>query len=174
MSRSRWSFLSNRHTVVALLLLACLFTLHCDEGDDVFVSGSGPYALRFSLAGDFQIYGGQTISWALLRSDNGEKLVAGRGTISATTNPAFSVNTGNVMLLGVPHQMHYWIDSNIGGGTEGVCDPVVRAGEEGDGEILEAFDKQWIAPFGGSTSDLSFIAIHDPDRVLNVCDTFPY
>ena len=94
--------------------------------DEVITTGSGPYSLRFSLAADFQVYGGQTISWALLRSDNGEKLVAGRGTISPITNPAFTAETGNVMLLGVPHEVHYWIDSNIGGGTPGECDPVVR------------------------------------------------
>ena len=171
MSRARWSHLSSRTAVLASLLLACLFTLHCDDGDEVIISGSGPFSLRFSLAADFQIYGGQTISWALLRSDNGEKLVAGRGTISPTTNPPFSVNTGNVMLFGVPHQMHYWIDSNIGGGTPGECDPVVR---DDDDEIIESFDMQWIAPFGGATSDLVFIAIHNPDRVQDVCDTFPY
>ena len=171
MSRARWSHLSSRTTVSVLLLLACLFTLHCDDGDEVIISGSGPYSLRFSLAADFQIYGGQTISWALLRSDTGEKLVAGRGTISDTTNPAFSVNTGDVMLFGVPHQMHYWIDSNIGGGTPGVCDPVVR---DEDDEIIESFDMQWIAPFGGATDDLVFIAIYSPDRVQDVCDTFPF
>jgi hypothetical protein len=163
--------LSSRRAVPVILLLACLFTPHCDDSDDVIVSGSGPYSLRFSLAADFQQYGGMRVSWALLRSDNGEKLAAGDGTISATTNPAFTVDTGDVMLLGVPHQMHYWIDSNIGGGTPGVCDPVVR---DEDGEILESFDMQWIAPFGGVTDDLVFIAIHDPDLVWDVCDTFPF
>lgn len=171
MSRARRSHLSSRRAVLVILLLACPFTLHCDDGDEVIVSGSGPFSLRFSLAADFQQYGGQTVSWALLRSDTGEKLVTGRGTISATTNPAFSVNTGDVMLFGVPHQMHYWIDSNIGGGMPGECDPVVR--DEND-EIIESFDMQWIAQFGGVTDDLVFIAIHSPDRVQDVCDTFPF
>jgi len=171
MSRARWSHLSSRTAVLAILLLACMFTLGCDEDDEVITSGSGPFSLRFSLAAEFQQYGGQTISWALLRSDNGEKLVAGRGTISATTNPAFSVNTGHVMSFGVPHEMHYWIDSNIGGGTPGECDPVVR---DDNDEIIESFDMQWIAPFGGATDDLVFIAIHNPDRVQDVCDSFPF
>ena len=171
MSRARWSHLSSRTAVLAFLLLACLFTLHCDDDDEVIPTGSGPFSLRFSLAADFQQYGGDTISWALLRSDNGEKLVAGRGTVSATTKPAFSVNTGAVRSVGVPHEMHYCIDSNIDGGTPGVCDPVVR---DDDGEIIESPDMQWIAPFGGATGDLVFIAIHRPEIVQDVCDTFPF
>ena len=171
MSRVRWSHLSSRTALLVILALACLFTLHCDEDDAVIPTGSGPFSLRFSLSAEFQQYGGQTISWALLRSDNGERLVAGKGTISDTTNPAYSVNTGDVMLFGVPHQMHYWIDSNIDGGTEGVCDPVVR-GE--DDEIIESYDMQWNAPFGGTTRDLVFIAIHRPELVEDVCDSFPF
>ena len=171
MPRARWSHLSSRTAVPVILLLACLFTLHCDDSTEVIDTGSGPYSLRFSLAADFQLYGGQTVAWALLRSDNGEKLVEGRGTISPTTNPAFSVNTGNVMLIGVPHQMHYWIDSNEGGGTPGVCDPVER---DADGEVIEPYDMQWIAPFGGVTDDLVFIAIYSPDLVQDVCDTFTF
>ena len=45
--------------------------------------------------------------------------------------------------------MHYWIDSNIGGGTLGECDPVVR--DVRTMNLVEAFDKQWNAPFGGVT-----------------------
>jgi hypothetical protein len=171
MSRVSWSHLSSRTAVSVSLLLACLVTLHCDETENVVVSNSGPFSLRFSLAADFQLYAGETVSWVLVRSDNGERLQNGTGTISATTNPAYSVTTRDVLMFGIPHEMHYWIDSNIGGGTPGVCDPVVR--DEDTDEIIEAFDMQWIAQFGGLTSDLVFIAIHSPDRVQNVCDSFP-
>ena len=44
---------------------------------------------------------------------------------------------------------------NVGGGTPGECDPVVR---DEDGELIESFDMQWIAPFGGVTDDLVFLA----------------
>ena len=171
MPRTPWSHTARHESVLILLLLVCLLTLHCDDGDTIIDSGSGPFSLRFSLAGDFQQYGGQTVSWALLRSDNGEKLVTGAGTISATANPPYTVDTGDVMSFGVPHQMQFWIDSNIGGGTPGECDPVVR---DEDGEIIESFDMQWISPFGGVTDDLVFIAIHNPDQVQNVCGTFPF
>ena len=50
-------------------------------------------------------------------------------------------------------------------------EPVVR---DEDDEIIESFDMQWIAPFGGATDDLVFIAIHSPDQVQDVCDTFPF
>ena len=112
-------------------------------------------------------------SWPPLanRVESGEKLVTGDGTISATANPPFTANTGDVMLLGVPHEMHYWIDANIGGGTEGECDPVIR---DADDELVESFDRQWTAPFGGVIDDLVFIAIHNPDRVTDVCDSFPF
>ncbi len=169
MSKTRWHQKSSPRAI--LLLLACLFTLHCEETEQIIVDGSGPYNLRFSLAGDFQQYGGERISWALLRSDTGERLVTGAGTISFTANPPFTANTGNVMLLGVPHEMHYWIDTNIGGGTPGECDPVVR---DADDNLVESFDRQWTAPFGGATADLVFIAIHNPDRVQDVCASFPF
>lgn len=161
----------SRKLLLPIVLLSCLFTLHCEEGDQIVSGGAGPYSLRFSLAGDFQQYGGQQVSWALLRSDTGQRLVTGAGTISPTANPPFTANTGNVLLFGVPHEMHYWIDTNIGGGTPGECDPVVR---DDDGELVESFDRQWTAPFGGATDHLVFIAIHDPDRVQDVCDSFPF
>ena len=167
MSRTRRFRASNRTAVLVILLLACLFTLHCD--DEVIVSSSAPFSLRFSLAADFQQYGGQTINWALLRSDTGDKVAAGDGTISSVTNPAFTLTTGDVMVLGVPHEIHYWIDSNIDGGTPGVCDPVLR---DEDDEILEAFDVQWITPFAGATDDLVFLAI--PGAVQDVCETFTF
>ena len=76
-----------------------------------------------------------------------------------------------ILLVKLLLQMQFWIDSNIGGGTPGECDPVVR---DEDGEIIESFDMQWISPFGGVTDDLVFIAIHRPELVLDVCDSFPF
>ena len=54
MSRARWSHLPSRTAVTVILLLACLFTLHCTDTEEVIVTSSGPFSLRFSLAADFQ------------------------------------------------------------------------------------------------------------------------
>jgi hypothetical protein len=35
---------------------------------------------------------------------------------------SFFFDAGAVLEQGIAHEVHYWIDSNIGGGTSGVCD----------------------------------------------------
>lgn len=54
--------------------------------------------------------------------------------MSATQDPSFSLFTGAVLKKGATYEIHYWIDSNTGGGTPGVCDP-------------KAIDHQWSTEF---------------------------
>ena len=160
LSASRFhASLSNRIAMLMILVLACLLTCHCDD-DDAVINTSGPFTWLFKLSADFQEpHGGQTINWALVRSSDGFVVVTGNGTVSATQNPAFSLATGAVLESGNDYELHYWIDSNIDGGTVGVCD-------------LEDIDHQWRTPFLSPMTDINFIVLYNADRVEYVCDTF--
>lgn len=84
------------------------------------------------------------------------------GTVSATQNPSFSFMSGAVMERGIDYEVHYWIDSNIGGGTLGVCDPITN-------------DHQWRVQYPSVTNNKNLSVTHNPDPALMVyvCPTFP-
>lgn len=118
--------------------------------------------MTFSLDNTFQgPHGNQPIRIALVRSSD-NVVVAGdnNGTVSATRNPSFSFVSGAVMERGTDYEVHYWIDSNIGGGTPGVCDPVTM-------------DHQWRVEFPSVTNDKVFTVSHQPALTEDVCSTFP-
>lgn len=144
-----------------LLIFAVLWLPGChDSSDGGVMDLPGPFALTFSLDDSFQrIHGGQPIHWALVRSADGLVVAAGGGTVSATTNPSFSLSTGAVMEKEVPYEIHYWIDSNFGGGTAGVCDP-------------RAIDHQWSTEFLSPTNDIRFTVSHNAALTEDVCATF--
>jgi len=160
MSRHRQPGTSRNKTaaVLVMLVLGCLAA--CDGGGDDGVSSSGPFDMTFSLDDSFRVpHGGQPISWALVRSSDGVILEEGNGTVSATQNPSFSFSTGNVMQKGVSYEVHYWIDSNINGGTSGVCDP-------------RAIDHQWSTEFLSVMNDIIFTTAYNPALTEDVCTTF--
>lgn len=65
----------------------------------------------------FQVpHGNQPISIAIVRSSDGVVVAGDIGNVSATLNPSFSFVSGAVMERGIDYEVHYWIDSNIGGG----------------------------------------------------------
>jgi hypothetical protein len=55
--------------------------------------------------------------------------------------------------------VHYWIDSNFGGGTAGVCD-------------ARAIDHQWRMELLGVSNDVDFTTAHQPALTEDVCGTF--
>jgi hypothetical protein len=141
--------------VVALLLAAC-----GSGGNDTGPARSGPFRLTFSLDGSFRsVHGDQPISMALVRVSNSVAIANTSGTVSATQNPSFSFVTGAVMERGTPYAIHYWIDSNIGGGTAGVCD-------------AKAIDHQWSTEFPSPTNDVNLTVPYQPWLTENVCSTF--
>ena len=118
----------------------------------------GPFQLRFSLDASFWAsHGGQPIQIAVVR--DGVVVARTNGTLSATRNPSFSFAPGAVLERGSNYQVHYWIDSNIGGGTHGVCDP-------------EAIDHQWSTELLWPTNDVDLTVSYQPWLIENVCDTF--
>jgi len=144
----------------ALLVLAptCLAT--CGDGSDNPVDHTGPFAVRFALDATFQVpHGGDPIHWALVRAASGSIVAEGSGTVSATADPSFSFATGDVMERGVGHEIRYWIDSDIGGGTPGVCDP-------------PAIDHQWSTELLSPTNDVDLTVAYNPGLIEDVCGTF--
>lgn len=142
-------------------LVAALLLVACGSGDDnTFPSPTGPYKLTFSLDASFQAdHGGQPIRIAVVRSSDKAVVAEGGGTVSASQNPSFSFAAGAVMERGTAYEVHYWTDSNISGGTSGVCD-------------LETIDHQWSVEFLSPTNDVNFTVSHQPWLVEYVCDTF--
>jgi len=149
---------SRLSAAVLMLVLMLVAGAACD-GDDDIVSPKG-FRLTFSLDATFQaLHGGDPISWALVQSSNGFAADFGGGVVSGTANPAFSFTTADVMQRGVDYEVHYWIDSNIGGGTLGVCD-------------AETIDHQWSTELISVRNDINLTVPHNPSLVENVCSSF--
>jgi hypothetical protein len=151
-------------SLVVLLLLAA-----CGGGGDVTFNVPppptlpGPFQLTFSMDASFQVpYGDNTIHIAVVRSSDGVVVDEDFGTVSATQNPSFSFVSLRVMERGTAYEVHYWIDSNIGGGTLGFCDPI-------------AIDHQWRVQYTPVTNDknLSVSLNPNPAPMVYVCPTFP-
>jgi hypothetical protein len=123
-------------------------------------SRPGPFRLTFSLDGSFQgPHGGQAINIAVVRASDDVVVARGNGRVSATQNPSFTFSAGAVLQRGVAYEVHYWIDSNFGGGTIGVCDP-------------KEIDHQWSVEFLFPTNDVMFTTAHNPALTEHVCETF--
>ncbi len=155
---------SNIARVASVALLAAAVSTFgaCHESSHVLDPGwndlDGPFQLKFSLDASFQaLHGGQPIEIAVVR--NGVVIALASGTVSATQNPAFSFTAGAVLERGATHQVRYWIDSNIGGGTQGVCDP-------------KTIDHQWSTEFPWPTNDVDFTVSYQQWLIEDVCDTF--
>ncbi len=87
LSSSRFHlFTRSRVALLMFAVMASLLSLHCSDCDDV-INSSSPYSLQFSLDSDFQgPHGGDTVTWALIRSDTLEQVATGSGTISSTAD----------------------------------------------------------------------------------------
>lgn len=148
-------------SLVVVLLLAA-----CGGGDVTFnvpPTLPGPYQLTFSLDETFQdLHGNQPIRIAVVRSFDNVVVAEGSGTVSDNQNPSFSFAAGAVMERFITYEVHYWIDSNIGGGTLGVCDPITN-------------DHQWRVQYPSVTNNKNLSVTHNPDPALMVyvCPTFP-
>jgi hypothetical protein len=133
----------------ALLLAAC--------GDD----SAGPattYDLVFEGGASFHsAHGGQGIHAALVQ--NGSVLATQDGTVSAAADPAFNFTFAAALTEGQSYELHYWIDSNFGGGTVGVCDP-------------KANDHQWRMSIAAVTADVTIADTHRPTETEDVCSSF--
>lgn len=121
------------------------------------------FAADLTFQGDasFQgAHGGQAIEVGVVRSSDGQLVTSMTDTVSATMDPAFSFDFPGALLKGTEYEVHYWIDSNFGGGTAGACDPV-------------DVDHQWSVMLGSTTDDsVTQTEAHDPTTQSAVCSTF--
>lgn len=149
-----------KHARFATLLCLGLFALlpACDDDDP---SGPrGPFQLTFEGDASFQApHGGQTIYVAVVRASDGMVMAMNSATVSATADPAFSFTFANLLESGTAYQIHYWIDSNFGGGTAGVCDP-------------KANDHQWSVAVPAPSAAVSVTESHNAAATTDVCPSF--
>jgi hypothetical protein len=123
-------------------------------------SWPGPFQLKLSLDASFQYqHGGHDVRIAVVRRSDGATVAAGGGRISADQNPAFTFSSGAELEAGAHYEVHYWIDSNIGGGTRGVCD-----GRE--------IDHQWSIELFFVFNDRELTVSHHDALTEDVCSTF--
>jgi hypothetical protein len=143
----------------AFLVLVLAFSAGSACKDDT-TDPAGPFRLTFNLDASFQgAHGGQSIAIAIVRTSDGSVVAQANGAVSATQDPSFTWSTGPVMQAGMDYEVHYWIDSNIGGGTLGICDPI-------------AIDHQWSTELLSVSNDVTFTTAYQPALTEDVCSTF--
>ncbi len=152
-----------RWAAVSVVALALTAGVSCGDDDDP--SGGtgpdvGPFSLTFRLDDSFQgPHGGQEIFVVVFEASTGTEIARDNGTVSATQNPSFSFATGDVLAEDTEYGIHYWIDSNFGGGSEGVCDATNN-------------DHQWSVDVAAPTTDVTITEAHDPSGITDVCASF--
>lgn len=125
-------------------------------GGDGDTAPAGPYTLTF--AGDASFHdphGGQAINVTLVGVSSGEDETM-TGTVSADADPAFRFSFEDALAAGQVYRVHYWIDSNFGGGIEGVCDS-------------KDTDHQWAENVGTATGNVDLTVSHAPAATESVC-----
>lgn len=121
------------------------------------------FAADLTFQGDasFQgAHGGQAIEVGVVRSSDGALVTSQSGTVSADADPSFSFEFPGALLKDASYEVHYWIDSNFGDGTEGTCDEVDD-------------DHQWSVDLGTPMEDdVVHTETHQPGEQSAVCSTF--
>ena len=123
-------------------------------GDDL------TFQLIFEIDASFQgPHTGHAIMVAVVRTSDGAVVAQQTGSVSGTADPAFSFTSLGLLDEGETYQVHYWIDSNFGGGTVGVCDP-------------KANDHQWNVAIAAVAGDVTITESHNAANTVDVCTTF--
>ncbi len=121
--------------------------------------GGNEYQLIFAIDASFQgPHADHTIAVAVVRTSDGAVLDEQGGTVSGTADPAFTFTWLDILDEDEAYEVHYWIDSNFGGGTEGVCD------------FPE--DHQWSVAVAAVAGDVTITEAHDAGTTSDVCSTF--
>ncbi len=130
-----------------------------DDPTDESPTGDRPtFELTFTGDASFQgPHAGDRQTEAIICT-GGDGVGASSGAIFAPPE-TISFRFGSTVLAGASYQIYLWIDSNIGGGTEGVCDP-------------PSIDHQWVVTIPPVTGDVNIIFSHDDATVTDVCSAF--
>ncbi len=118
------------------------------------------FQLIFGIDASFQgPHTDHAIMAAVVRTSDGAVVAQQTGTVSGTTDPAFSFTSLGLLEEGEAYQVHYWIDSNFLGGTMGVCDPTLN-------------DHQWSVAIPAVAADVTLTEAHNAANTVDVCSTF--
>jgi hypothetical protein len=135
------------------MLVALLFVASQalgSEGHDLTLQGDGSFSIP---------HGDQAIEAAIYDVHTGEVVATQSGTVSGSEDPSFSFTFSSVLQEGELYDVHYWIDSNFGGGSEGSCDPL-------------DIDHQWRIALNDVSEAVMLQEIHAPAELAPVCRTF--
>jgi hypothetical protein len=144
-------------------LVAAALLAGCGDDDDEGSNpnlATGPYQLTFQGDGSFPgAHAGQALEAAVIRISDGAVLDVQTTTVAASGDPSFSVTFAPTLDYLAAYRVHYWIDSNFGGGTAGVCE-------------APNVDHQWSVDI--PMAQITFKDVHRPGAsTTNVCTTFP-
>ena len=135
-------------------------TVAHDPSSTQRVCGTFAFDLTFSGDATFQnTHGLQPVHVALVRAGDGAVLTIASGTVSSSDDPAFAFSFPAALLPDAIYRVHLWIDSNLGGGTPGVCDE-------------PAVDHQWSVSVGAVEENTAITYSHDPTATTDVCASF--
>lgn len=135
---------------LAVALLLAVAPALASEGHDLTFTGDGTFVAP---------HGGQAIQVALYDVAAGEVVATEEGRVASNEEPAFSFTFPGALEAGRLYDVHYWIDSNFGGGSEGSCDPV-------------NVDHQWRVALTAISEPVSLKVAHDPAKQAPVCTSF--
>ncbi|MEQ5803026.1 hypothetical protein [Halomonas sp. H10-9-1] len=135
---------------LAVLLLLASTSVLASEGHDLTFTGDGSF---------IGAHGGQSVHVALYDVAKGEVVASDAGSVSEGESPAFSFSFPGALEEGRLYDVHYWIDSNFGGGSEGQCDPV-------------NVDHQWRVALIHVEAPVTLEVAHEPSRQAPVCTSF--
>lgn len=140
-------------TLRTFMLVALLFVASQalgNEGHDLTFEGDGSFSIP---------HGGQAIEVAIYDVHTGEVVATQSGTVSGSEDPSFSFTFPAALQEGELYDVHYWIDSNFGGGSEGSCDGL-------------DIDHQWRIALDNVTEAVMLQEMHAPAELAPVCRTF--
>ncbi|SFU77711.1 hypothetical protein [Halomonas korlensis] len=135
---------------LAVVLLLAASPALASNGHDLTFTGDGTFNLP---------HGDQAIQVALYDVAAGEVVATESGHVAPDEDPAFSFTFPGALEEGKLYDVHYWIDSNFGGGDEGSCDPV-------------NIDHQWRVALTDITEPVSLEVNHEPADQAPVCTSF--
>lgn len=101
--------------------------------------------------------GGHTVTVAVVRA--GAVVDEASDTVATSGNPAFSFAFPGVLEYGESYDVDYWIDTNTGGGTVGVCDP-------------PPLDQTWQVPVDSVSGPVTLTEEYGASTGTNVCPVF--
>jgi hypothetical protein len=140
----------------ALIAVALVSTCDPIGGSPLFATSG----LNLTFAGDSTFIAsqaGRTVTAALVHDDT--VVAKASTTVSTTPGDAFSFTFPGALTEGESYAVDYWIDSNIDGGSVGVCDP-------------PPVDLTWQVSVAAVTGPVDIAANYDPTAVVDVCSAF--